>query len=191
MDTDESRYVPRNLRRWTMPQCYIGASWPAYFSSGFGQSRDSDALERANFQAALTALGGEQTGMTSEDEGESPFPLVIVVRENHWAVGWVEWIAIHETAADALKIADDLRDRYADYPVLDDELYSELENDECRETWQNCYNERERFDYLRRHLERQRSESYAPSFRQIRAACRDADWHEAARILPCPSDLLC
>ena len=43
----------------------------------------------------LTALGGETD-------------TVIVVRETHWAVGWVEWIAIHQDDEKALKIADDI-----------------------------------------------------------------------------------
>ena len=36
--------------------------------------------------------------------GESE--TVIVVRESHWAVGWVEWIKIHELDTTALAIAD-------------------------------------------------------------------------------------
>ncbi|WMT78832.1 hypothetical protein [Bradyrhizobium sp. Ash2021] len=86
---------PKHLRRWTMPANYFGAVWPAYYSSGVGQSRDSDALERSNFECMLKALGGETE-------------TVVVVRELHWAVGWVEWIAIHQDDEKALKIADDI-----------------------------------------------------------------------------------
>src|SRR6266481_6815350 len=89
-------YDPEHLQRWTLPPNYFGAEWPDYFSSGVGQSRDSDALERSNFTSMLTALGGESE-------------TVIVVRETHWAVGWVEWIAIHQDDEKALKIADDIR----------------------------------------------------------------------------------
>ncbi len=89
-------YDPEHLKRWTLPDNYFGAEWPDYFSSGVGQSRDSDALERSNFTSMLTALGGESE-------------TVIVVRETHWAVGWVEWIAIHQDDEKALKIADDIR----------------------------------------------------------------------------------
>lgn len=52
-------YQPQHLRRWTRPDSYFGAEWPDYFSAGFGQSRDSDALERSNFAVALRDLGGE------------------------------------------------------------------------------------------------------------------------------------
>ncbi|MEH2569789.1 hypothetical protein [Bradyrhizobium sp. AZCC 2289] len=43
----------------------------------------------------LKALGGESE-------------TVIVVRETHYLVGWVEWIAIHQDDEKALKIADDI-----------------------------------------------------------------------------------
>jgi hypothetical protein len=38
--------------------------------------------------------------------GESE--TVIVVREAHWLLGWVEWIAIHQDDDRALKIADQM-----------------------------------------------------------------------------------
>ena len=29
-------YTPKHLKRWTRPDCYIGASWPEYYSAGIG-----------------------------------------------------------------------------------------------------------------------------------------------------------
>ena len=143
---------PVHLKRWTHPTCYAGATWPDYYSAGVGQSRDSDALERANFDAMLKAIGGEQT---SEDEDPndpgSALSLVRVVRENHWAVGWVEWIAIHETCSAALTIADEIKGRLEDYPVVSEELWSEYEQADADETWRNCYRPKERVEYIRKH----------------------------------------
>ncbi len=68
-----------NLHRWTYPDSYMGETWYDYYRSGVGRSRDSGVLERANFDAMLEALNGESE-------------TVIVVCENHWAVGWVEWM---------------------------------------------------------------------------------------------------
>lgn len=133
---------PRNLRRWTMPTNYMGAVWPNHYSSGVGQSRDSDALERSNFTSMIALLGGESD-------------VVTVVRENHWAVGWVEWIAIEddgsEESAKALEIADNAIDRLSDYPVLDESHYSETETEEANEVWANCYNAKDRIEYIRKH----------------------------------------
>ncbi len=112
-------YEPKHLKPWTMPANYIGECWPATYSAGVGQSRDSDALQRSNFACALEALGG-----TSE--------TVQVVRENHWAVGWVEWIAIHQDDEIALKIADALQERLEEYPILDEDHMGMLEQEDTR-----------------------------------------------------------
>ena len=88
-------YVPKNLRKWVFPENYVGCTWHGYYSAGFGESRDSDALERSNFAVAWDAL--EPLGAHR-------------VEENHWAVGWVAWIAIREDNEEALHEADSLRD---------------------------------------------------------------------------------
>lgn len=113
---------PQHLKRWTMPDSYAGAVWPAYYSSGVGQSRDSDTLERSNFACMLKALGGV-------------CETVIVVREGHWAVGWVEWIAIHQDNATALALADRIKGELEDYPVIDEDHWSNLEFSEMTEYW--------------------------------------------------------
>lgn len=117
-------YQPKNLRLWTMPDNYFGAVWPAYYSAGFGRSRDSDDLEESNFATALAALGGESE-------------TVEVVRESHWAVGWVEWIAIHQDDDKALHIADDLVERYRNYPCLNEDDWSDRECNRAQESWEN------------------------------------------------------
>jgi len=143
----QTLYTPKNLKRWTLPQCYIGAEWADYFRSGVGQSRDSNALERANFDAMLGAL----KKIPEPSDWPHDFTPFQVVRENHWAVGWVEWIAIHETATDALKRADEIMASFDDYPVIDEQLFSQYEQTEADETWRNCYRPLERVEYIREH----------------------------------------
>lgn len=146
-------FTPQNLKRWTRPSCYVGAQWPDYYRSGCGQSRDSDALERANFDAMLKALGGERCDKEREDPEDpgAALSLVRVVQENHWAVGWVEWIAIHETATAQLEIADRIAAALEDYPVVDEFLWSEYEQADADLTWRNCYQPSERVKYIRQH----------------------------------------
>lgn len=117
-------YEPKHLKRWTRPSDYFGAEWPEYFSSGVGQSRDSDSLERSNFTCMLEALDGESD-------------TVLVIRESHWAVGWVEWIAIHESDDKALAIADDIKRKLEDYPVIDEDHWSDLEWNEACDAWES------------------------------------------------------
>ena len=152
-ETGNAPFVPENLKRWTLPPSYAGAHWPDYYRSGCGRSRDSDTLERANFDAMLKAIGGEKTDPAQEDPNDpgSALCLVRIVRESHWAVGWVEWIAIHESATEQLKIADEIARSLEDYPVVSEQLFSEYENDAANETWRNCYRPGERIEYIRKH----------------------------------------
>lgn len=131
-------YTPKHLRLWTHPDHYAGATWEGYYSTGFGQSRDSDELEASNFATVLERLGGESK-------------TVIVVRESHWAVGWVEWIAIPKRAHAKLKIADELRERYENYPVLDEEDFSRREDESAQTIWRDCYDDKARLEYVRQH----------------------------------------
>lgn len=130
-------YEPTHLKLWSHPDNYIGAVWPATYGAGVGQSRDSDALERSNFACMLNALGGESDTVT-------------VVHEGHWAVGWVEWIAIDQEDDKALAIADQIMAGLEDYPVVDESDWSEREQEDANETWQHCYSPIERLAYMRR-----------------------------------------
>lgn len=110
------------IKRWTRPDNYTGENWPEYFVF-LGQSRDSNALERSNFRIGLGELGGESE-------------TVHVVREGHWAVGWVEWIAIHQDNPAAVLAADQMLCALSDYPVLNDEDFSELELEDAALAWE-------------------------------------------------------
>jgi hypothetical protein len=141
------RYEPKALKRWTRPSNYIGAEWNEYYGSGVGRTRDSGALDRANFDSMVAALKAvPEPADWTHDEA-----CFRVVSENHWAVGWVEWIAIHQDAADALRVADEIAAALEDYPVISDELFSQYEMDEANETWRQCYRVKERVEYVRKH----------------------------------------
>lgn len=162
-------YQPERLERWKMPRDYFGAEWPEYYSSGVGRSRDSDCLEESNFHAMLAALGGESD-------------TVRVVRESHWAVGWVEWIAIHESDEQSLRTADRLRQELDDYPVLDEDDWSRREDEECETMWRTGFHPSDRIRKLR-------ESGCTTGFRDLRAAV-NGDWHAAANLLPCPIDII-
>ena len=128
--------APKHLTRWEPPKDYFGAEWSSYYSAGVGQSRDSDCLEQSNFSSMLSALGGESE-------------TVIVVRESHWAVGWVEWIAIHQSDEQALRVADVQCERLANYPILDEDDFSRREFEAQCEAWENA-GLQGRMEYCRR-----------------------------------------
>ena len=74
---------------------------------------------------------------------------MIVVHEGHWAVGWVEWIAIHESDAKALAAADEIASALEDYPVIDESHWSELEFNEACDYWESM-GVRSRVEYCQR-----------------------------------------
>ena len=123
------------LTPWTVPDSWFGKHWHGWFV-GLSQHRDSDALDRSNFRAALEALSGESE-------------TVQVVREGHWAVGWIEWIAIEGSDLQALRTQYEIEGSLQHYPVLDEMDFSEEEAEEANEVWMNCYDERERIEYVR------------------------------------------
>ena len=162
--------MPRfqHLRRWKLPDSYFGAEWPEYYVA-YGHHRDSDVLTESNFYSMLRMLGGESG-------------TVRVIRESHWAVGWVEWIGIHQSDEKSLRAADQALADLEDYPILDESDFSEREDAECERVWSDCYRERERLEYLR-------ERGCTTGFRELRAAV-NGDWGAAANLLPCPSDLI-
>ncbi len=147
--------MSHECKPWTLPSNYVGAEWHGFYSSGFGRSRDSDCLEESNFQTALKSLEPLNTTLSVETHDIpgclDDEPSVQVVCENHWAVGWVEWIAIHSSNIQAIAKAKELCGRANDYPVLDESDWSNREYEQANEVWKNCYSAKERIDYIRQH----------------------------------------
>jgi hypothetical protein len=129
----------RAIERWTRPSdfgTYVD-DW-FYTNKAFvflSRHRDSDLLTESNFECGLAAVGGESD-------------TVQIVREGHWAVGWVEWIAIHESDIKALSEADDILCALSDYPVVNEDDWSEREWNAAQDYWSEL-NIRERVDLCR------------------------------------------
>ena len=128
-------YTPENLEKWTLPDSYAGPEYPEYFVF-LGRHRDSDLLTESNFEKGLEKIGGESE-------------TVLVIRDYHWAVGWIENIYIHESDENALKLADEISKGLKDYPVVDEDDWSERESKEADRVWKDNYNVEERIEYIR------------------------------------------
>lgn len=89
------------------------------------QNRDSGCLQKSNFNSFLKGLGGEKG-------------WVEVHRFGHWANGWFEIIIVSPTAHKTLEKAYDMASALENYPILDDEDFSELEHEEEHDSW-NSY----------------------------------------------------
>lgn len=100
-------------------------------------SRDADLLTQSNFTTALEMLGGESDN-------------VQVHRFGHWACGWWEALAVKEDSPE-YQIALDIEAKLEDYPVLDEEDWSNREQEEAMEIWRDCYDKKDRLNYIRSH----------------------------------------
>lgn len=102
-----------------------------------GQSRDSGARARSNFRIALNMLGGESDNVRVE-------------RFGHWGVGWIEEIYVKPNTEQCV-VAERIVESLGDYLILDEDDFSREEWEEAKDVWKNCYTNRERVDYIRKH----------------------------------------
>lgn len=106
-------------RSWERPDSYMG---PDHNDTIFiyGRSRDSDLMRESNFDALLELLGGESES-------------VEVVRDSHWAAGWIESIRVSIKDKEKIKIALEALYSLEDYPLLDETDYYERENEKLED----------------------------------------------------------
>ena len=100
-------------------------------------SRDADTLTRSNFECAQKALEDEKY----DDDTK-------VFRFGHWGCGWWEALCVRE-GTEAFKEGESIANNLEEYPVLDDEAFSQAEEEEALEVWANCYRVQDRIRYIR------------------------------------------
>lgn len=101
------------------------------------RNRDSDALVESNFRSALKALGGESES-------------VVIHRFGHWACGWWESLSVSKSSPQFAAV-EAMAERLEDYPVLDEEDFSQLECEQANQVWKDCYKPSQRVEYVRKH----------------------------------------
>lgn len=85
------------------------------------QHRDSTALDRSNFAAMRRLIEDAKGGYAIESAG-------------HWAVGWLEYLLVDGRDRNALRAAIHAHIRLNDYPILDEDAFSQLEWNEFMAT---------------------------------------------------------
>lgn len=123
------------LTEWKRGECYIGAEWNGWLVGPVSINRDSDLLTQSNWEVSLKAIQAHSREV--EDNGETQ-DGVQVVTENHWAVGWVSWLAIHPGCVEAIAEAERIAEKLEGYPVLDDDALWQLEESEAMASWESC-----------------------------------------------------
>ena len=124
-----------DLKAWKRPDSYMGHQYWGYVGL-CGQSRDSDTVERSNFER-IQEDAEKECGSREYNWLEEAMPVIETAHASHWAVGWVETLMVYWADVKALDFAASVRKALEGYPVYDDEHHSELAYEESEETYDN------------------------------------------------------
>ena len=143
-----------SLELYEKPENYIGDTHYGDYVF-LHQNRDSDLLTRCNFKLAYSRLLGltvdsldDNCNLPCDFEHTEYSNGISIVRERHWACGWLEYILISGNNLDALEKARSMVDELNDYPILCEEYYSECRYKECFDYWESL-NPSDRLGYVR------------------------------------------
>jgi hypothetical protein len=140
-EPDDNTLVKAATEALTRPGSYMTSDDRLFWSHGltFGQHRDSDVLDRSNYERISEDMRAE-------------FPGDIDVQYfSHWAVGYGETLVVRvlrdpedditpENITGAFMVITAITDGLrCDYPVYDDSHYSQLEYDEQREEYEEVW----------------------------------------------------
>ena len=125
---------------WSTPDSYFGFN-PVGDLCICIQTRDSDCLTQSNYRQILKdlkTLSDKHEAIKNNNIESGKNTYVYDFRANHWACGWVEYILIRQDAPDEiLQAGIDVINALSDYPVYDEEDYSDLETETLDEAWNN------------------------------------------------------
>ena len=151
------RKLMENPSGWDSPANYVGETPDADILTVVTRTRDSDLLTESNWKVAIEKLGGE-----SED--------VSIWRFGHWACGWWEALCVREGGPKE-EVAREIHQSIKDYPILDEDHFSEMEQEQADQVWKEDYSPEERISYLREHG----TDSFN-SFQHLLTNIREGGW---------------
>lgn len=108
--------------------------------------RDSDILTRSNFACIERALR-TLPAVKNWTGDEAP---VQIERFSHWAVGWCDYLLVNPDCAAAVELGNKIEEDLENYPVFDEDHWSDLEMEEANDVWRDCYSVKERVAYVRK-----------------------------------------
>lgn len=110
-------YQPEHLKKWTEAPNYLGMDLTDYYVVAV-ESEQSDSVEMSNYRV-----------------WHRLFPDL----EKHSFGGWIKFKAlmVHKDSL-LLEAIDEKKKSLEDYPILDDQDWSDLESEQWNEYWSNC-----------------------------------------------------
>lgn len=161
-------YEPEHLTKWRPgagasswddAANYAGGDFTDCYLGPIHRTRDTaDSVTLSNWKTISEEL---DKLISDASPGISTF--------NHWACGWYEIYLIASTDTAALKAADKIAAKLAEYPIYDEDAAGALELEDEQETYAKCF----RREWLR-HLEKA-LEDYAPDEKDLYWACNILD----------------
>jgi len=101
-------------------------------------TRDSDTLERSNFESAKLML--EKVGVEGSDFS--------IERHGHWLCGWIDYLTVNPNRRAAVVVARGIGKDLERYPILDELHFSDLEYNEFYEIIEQELEEHEIDDFI-------------------------------------------
>lgn len=154
---------------WEHPESYGGHS-PQGDYVVYARNRDSDCLSESNYagilealqelyetpemQAAYEIVEAKERNPNHDSgglwESQDSYPFVYDFRAGHWACGWVEYIIVRkDSPKEILDLAESILSDLSDYPVYNEDDFSERERNYADEVWRDCYNVEERIELIK------------------------------------------
>lgn len=133
-----------HLTVWEKPDDYAGYSPDGDFVV-MAINRDSTILDQSNWHCADAQLIHALMGVPDVTDGGNEW--LYTWRASHWACGWVEYMMIRKDAPEGLiEAASEIVCALADYPILDEDHYLDLQCEEIAQYWERI-SMRERVDW--------------------------------------------
>lgn len=116
-------------------------------------NRDSDCLSRSNFRCFAELLGGKRADVdTASRKGSIDLSDSLAIEEaSHWACGWIQYLIINPACCELVKIAENTLEKLDGYPVVNEDDWSMLEDEEAQSVWRDCCRTKDRLQYVREH----------------------------------------
>lgn len=102
-------------------------------------NRDADCLARSNWEVVTGDL----------DKNHNPDHWE-VHEFGHWACGWFR-IVLVAPGTEAARCLEEWEHSLDNYPIADENHFSDLEVEEAHKVWGSCFTDRERLAYMRDH----------------------------------------
>jgi len=112
---------------WEHPGDYAGHN-PVGDYVIYARNRESSIMEDVNYNLICAELGA------LDDDFSAP---VYTFRAGHWAVGWIEYVIVKNDAPEkTLENAAEILSALSDYPILNDEAYSDAQCEAITSYWE-------------------------------------------------------